>query len=289
MLIMVALPVALAIVMLGLGLGLTAADFLRVARRPRIAVVALICQVLLLPAICFALVVAFRLPAALAVGMMLMAAAPGGTAANLLSHIFRGDVALNIALATVNSVLSLITLPFVVDWAIGYFGMPLGRIGAQPRTAVELFVIVLLPVLVGMVVRGRRPAWADRMERPVRIASLAILAVVLAGTITANWDLLSAEIGRLGGITVLFCLISLTVGFVVPRWFGARNQQAVATSFEIGLHNATLAVVVAQTVLGSVELSLAPAVYGMLMLPLGVIFGLMIRSRPALRRARVTA
>lgn len=279
----VALPVALAIVMLGLGLGLTTADFERVLRHSRVTVVALVCQLLVMPAICFALVLAFELPPALAVGMLLLAAAPGGTSANLVSHIFRGDVALNISLTAVNSVLALITLPVVVNLSVGYFGAGIEPIGAQVKTAIDVFVIVLLPVIVGMLIRFWRPAWASRMDRPVRVASFTILVLVLFGAIATNWDLLTSEFGRLSLITVLFCLLSLSVGFLVPRWFGAPHRQAVATSFEIGIHNATLAIVVAQTVLDSVELSLPAAVYGVLMLPLAFAFGTIVRDRSAVR------
>jgi BASS family bile acid:Na+ symporter len=279
----VALPVALAVVMLGLGLGLTRADFERVFRHPRVTVVALICQVLVLPAVCFGLVLAFDLPPILAVGMLLLAAAPGGTTANLVSHLFRGDVALNISLTAVNSVLSLVTLPVVVNLAVGYFDAGIDAVGAQVRTALEVVAIVLLPVVVGMLVRARRPALADRLDRPVRAASLAILVLVLIGAIAANWALLTAEFGRLSVIAVLFCLISLSVGFLVPRWAGAPHRQAVATSFEIGIHNATLAIVVAQSVIGSVELSLPAAVYGVLMIPLALLFGLLIRDRAGVR------
>jgi len=279
----IALPIALAVVMLGLGLGLTRSDFERVVRHPTVTVVALVCQILVLPAACFALVLAFELPPALAVGMMLLAAAPGGTSANLFSHLFRGDVALNISLTAVNSVLALVTLPVVVNLAVGYFGAGVDPIGAQVKTAVDVFVIVLLPVIVGMLIRARRPTWADRMDRPVRIASFIILVLVLMGAIATNWNLLAAEFGRLSLITALFCVLSLSMGFVLPRWFGAPHRQAVATSFEIGIHNATLAIVVAQTVLDSTELSLPAAVYGVLMLPLAFAFGTLIRDRSAVR------
>jgi BASS family bile acid:Na+ symporter len=279
----IALPIALAVVMLGLGLGLTRSDFERVVRHPTVTVVALVCQILVLPAACFALVLAFELPPALAVGMMLLAAAPGGTSANLFSHLFRGDVALNISLTAVNSVLALVTLPVVVNLAVGYFGAGVDPIGAQVKTAVDVFVIVLLPVIVGMLIRARRPTWADRMDRPVRIASFIILVLVLMGAIATNWNLLAAEFGRLSLITVLFCVLSLSMGFVLPRWFGAPHRQAVATSFEIGIHNATLAIVVAQTVLDSTELSLPAAVYGVLMLPIAFAFGTLIRDRSAVR------
>src|SRR6478609_11876636 len=185
----IVLPIALAVVMLGLGLGLTRADFERILKHPRVTVVALICQVLILPLVCFALIHAFALPPELAVGMMLLAAAPGGTSANLASHLFRGDVALNISLTAVNSVLALVSLPVLVNLSISYFGAGAAEIGTQAKTAIDVFVIVLLPVIVGMLLRSRRPAWADRMERPVRIASFAILVLVLLAAIATNWDL----------------------------------------------------------------------------------------------------
>jgi len=275
----IVLPIALAIVMLGLGLGLTRQDFERIARNPKISVIALVCQVLILPIVCFGLVLAFSLPPELAVGMLLLAAAPGGTTANLVSHVFRGDVALNVSLTAVNSVLSLFTLPVVVNLSVNYFGAQTDRMGTQFETALDVFVIVLLPVVLGMLIRSRRPSLAQRMDRPVRAASMGILVLVLAGAIAANWDLLASEFGRLAGIAVVFCLISLGVGFLVPRWFGAPHRQAIATSFEIGIHNATLAIVVARTVLDSEELSLPAAVYGVLMLPLALAFGALIRNR----------
>ena len=183
----IVLPVAVATVMLGLGLGLTRSDFERILRSPRIVLVALLCQVLLLPAVCFGLVLAFSLPPELAVGMMLLAAAPGGTSANLISHLFRGDVALNVGLTAINSVVSLITLPVVVNLSVNYFGTDIGTVAGQFRTALDVAVIVLVPVAVGMVIRWRRPTWGDRMDRPVRAASMTILVLVLLGAIITNW------------------------------------------------------------------------------------------------------
>ncbi len=283
---MIALPAAVAVVMLGLGLGLTGQDFGRILKHPTVTLVALGCQVLVLPVVCFALVVSFALPPDLAVGMMLLAAAPGGSTANLVSQLFRGDVALNVSLAAVNSVLSLVTMPLIVNLAEDYFGTSALQMGTQVKTAVDVFAIVLVPVLVGMLIRARRPNWAIRMDRPVRIASMVILVLVVIGAIGTNWDLLVSEFGRLSLITALFCVISLGVGFGVPRWFGASRRQAIATSFEIGIHNATLAIVIAQTVLGSVRLSLPAAVYGVLMLPLAVSFGFLIRKRVSVRPVR---
>ncbi len=273
----IGLPVALGIIMFGLGLSLRPSDFARVAKHPKAVVVALVCQLVLLPALCLGLVVLFQLPPVLAVGMMLLAASPGGTTANLYSHLFRGDVALNISLTAINSVIAVFTLPLITNLAIWIFLPGQGELGVQFAKAVEVFAIVLLPVLLGMLVRWWRPRFAEAMDKPVRIASMVILAVVIAGAIASNWELLVANVGGLALITVLFCLLSLAVGFFVPRLFRVEPRQAVASSFEIGIHNATLAIVIAQTVIGSVEMSLPGAVYGVLMFFLALGWGFILR------------
>lgn len=281
----IGLPVALGIIMLGLGLSLTLADFARVLKQPRAVIVALLCQLVLLPVICFGLVLAFQLPPVLAVGMMMLAASPGGTTANLYSHLFRGDIALNISLTAVNSVIAVITLPVITNLAVAFFRPFDDQLGLQWSKALEVFAIVLLPVAAGMLVRRLRPRFADGMDKPVRIASVVILVVVIAGAVAANWTLLIANFGRLALITVLFCLISLAVGFLVPRMLRVGRRQSVATSFEIGIHNATLAIVIAQSVLGSTELSLPAAVYGVLMFFVAFGFGFLIRDRAATAEA----
>jgi BASS family bile acid:Na+ symporter len=275
----IGLPVALGIIMFGLGLTLTPRDFARVARSPKAVLVALACQLLVLPALCFGLVLLFQLPPVLAVGMMLLAASPGGTTANLYSHLFRGDVALNISLTAVNSVLAVFTLPLITNLAIAYFLTDGDELGLQFAKTVEVFAIVLGPVVLGMLVRWWRPAFADRMDKPVRIASVVILVIVIAGAIVSNLDLLLENAGRLAGITVLFCVLSLTIGYFVPRLFSVTRAQSIASSFEIGIHNATLAIVIAQTVIGSVEMSLPAAVYGVLMFFVALAFGFLIRGR----------
>lgn len=275
----IGLPVALGIIMLGLGLSLTLADFARVLKQPKAVIIALLCQLVVLPAICFGLVLAFQLPPILAVGMMMLAASPGGTTANLYSHLFRGDIALNISLTAVNSVIAVITLPIITNFAIAYFEPFDDRLGLQWSKALEVFAIVLLPVALGMIVRRYWPKFATGMDKPVRIASVIILIVVIAGAVASNWTLLVANFTQLALITVLFCLISLTIGFLIPRMLRVGKRQAIATSFEIGIHNATLAIVIAQSVLGSVELSLPAAVYGVLMFFIAFGFGFLIRDR----------
>lgn len=279
----IGLPVALGIIMFGLGLSLTLADFARVARHPRAVIIALVCQLVVLPAICFGLVLAFQLPPVLAVGMMMLAASPGGTTANLYSHLFRGDIALNITLTAINSVVAVVTLPIITNLAIAYFRPFDDSLGMQWSKTLEVFAIVLLPVVAGMVVRRLWPAFARAMDRPVRIISVIVLIVVIAGAVASNWALLVENAGRLAAITVLFCLISLAVGYWVPRWLRIERRQAIASSFEIGIHNATLAIVIAQTVMGSVELSLPAAVYGVLMFFIAFGFGFVIRGRAEAR------
>jgi BASS family bile acid:Na+ symporter len=273
----IGLPVALGIIMFGLGLSLRPADFARVAKHPKAVIIALVCQLLLLPALCLGLVVLFQLPPVLAVGMMLLAASPGGTTANLYSHLFRGDVALNISLTAVNSCVAVFTLPLITNLAILWFMPGQDELGVQFAKAVEVFAIVLLPVLLGMLVRWWKPAFATRMDKPVRIASMLILAIVIVGAIVSNWQLLIENVGRLALITVVFCLLSLAIGFLVPRLFRVEPRQAVASSFEIGIHNATLAIVIAQTVIGSMEMSLPGAVYGVLMFFVALGWGFLIR------------
>ncbi len=277
--VLLGLPIALGIIMFGLGLDLTPQDFVRIGKRPKAAVVALACQLLLLPLVCFGLCIAFGLPPLMAVGMMLLAASPGGTTANLFSHLFRGDVALNISLTAINSVIAVVTLPIIVNLAVAYFQPGDMQVGMQFKKTLEVFLIVLVPVAIGMTVRRFYPAFAKRMDKPVRIGSILILTLVILGSAISGREALLQHLGSLVGIVVLFCILSLSLGFLVPRLLKIERPQAIASSFEVGLHNATLAIVIAQSVLLSPEMSLPPAIYGVLMFPLAAIFGWFITRK----------
>jgi BASS family bile acid:Na+ symporter len=274
----VGLPVALAIIMFGLGLGLTLADFRRVGSHPVAVVVALGCQLVLLPAVCFGLVVLFDLDPLLGIGMLLLAASPGGTTANLFSHLFRGDVALNITLTAVNSIIAIGTLPLITNLAIDHFdqgdsvSMPLSEV-------VKVFALILLPVGLGMLVRAGRPAFAAAMDRPVRIGSGVILAVLVLGILASESDHVGDYLADVGVVAGLFCAISLVVGYVVPRAFGVVEDQAVASSMEIGVHNGTLAIFVAENVLDSTEIAVPAAVYSILMFFLAAAWGALVSRR----------
>ncbi|MFD5175989.1 bile acid:sodium symporter family protein [Nocardia sp. NPDC058379] len=280
-LISVGLPLALAVVMFGLGLSLTTADFTRIAKSPRVVAIALACQLIALPVIAFGLVLLFDLEPILAVGMMLLAASPGGTTANLFSHLFRGDVALNVSLTAVNSVIAVATVPLVTNFAIDYFD-PAGSgdsVGLQFGKVVQVFAIVLVPVGIGMLVRRWAPAFAERMDRPVRIGSAVILLLVIVGSLTAESEDFSAHFPKIGAITVLFCVISLTIGFFVPRLLGATGRQSIACSMEVGVHNSTIAITIALSVLDSTEMAVPAAIYGILMFPTAAVFGFLITRR----------
>lgn len=274
----VLLPLALAVVMLGLGLSLTLEDFRRVGRQPRAVVVALGCQLVLLPALCFGLVLAFDLSPLLAVGMMLLAASPGGTTANLFSHLYGGDVALNITLTAINSVVAVATLPVVTNLAFAYFEPDTGEgsVGLQLGKTLQVFAIVLVPVAIGMLVRSRAPGFAARMDRPVRVLSVAVLAAVIVGTILAERENVADYFGSVGLVSLVFCLASLGLGYGLPRLLDVGHRQALASSMEVGIHNSTLAIAIAVSVLGEVTLAVPAAVYALVMFPTAAVVGKLI-------------
>ena len=276
----VGLPLALAIIMFGLGLDLTITDFKRVARAPKAVAVALACQIVLMPAICFGLVVLFDLPALLGIGMMLLAASPGGTTANLYSHLFRGDVALNITLTAINTVIAVVTLPLITGLAIAWYNrqddvsMPLVEI-------VKVFALILVPVGIGMLVNHRAPDFARRMDKPVRIGSAVILAILVVGILLDQLENVGDYLADVGLIAALFCAASLVVGYVVPKAFGVTGPQAIASSMEIGVHNGTLAIFVAVEVLDEVEISVPAAVYSIIMFVFAALWGMWVSRRVA--------
>lgn len=276
------LPLALGIVMFGLGLSLTVADFTRVVRYPKATIVALACQILVLPAICLGLVLLFDLAPELAVGMMLLAAAPGGTTANLFSHLAKGDVALNITLTAINSVLAVITLPIVVNLALAGFLAGDEAIGLQPAKMLQVFAIVLVPVAIGMVVRNRAEEFTERMRGPVKIASIVVLVAVIVVAVYQERDNVLGYVRDVGLVALLLCVFSLTIGYLVPRALRIERRQAIASSFEIGVHNSTLAITIAlsPSLLDNTTMAVPAAVYGILMfLPAGLLAYLFARER----------
>lgn len=260
------LPLALGVVMLSLGLALTLDDFRRVLKFPRAVIVALICQTILLPLVCFGLCILFRLPPELAVGLMLLAASPGGVMANVFSHLANGDLALNITLTAVNSALSIATLPLLLAGSLLFF-MEEGRfIPPQFGKIVQVFAIVLVPVAIGMLLRSRSPQLATRMDKPVKIFATSFLIFAATFAIIKAWDTMVQFFAELGAAVVTFCLLSLLVGYSVPRVLKIAPRQATAISMEIGLHNGALAIAIALSpmILNSPVMAVPPALYGVI-------------------------
>ena len=275
------LPVALAIIMLGLGLSLTLADFRRVLTHPKAVAVALLCQMLILPLICVGVAHLYGLTPALAVGMMLLAASPGGTSANLYSHLAHGDVALNVTLTAINSVLAIVMLPLVVNLSLIHFFGEGKVLPLQFDKVIQIFLVVLGPVAAGMLIRSRFPGAAARSEKPVKIASAIFLFAVVALVMVTQPKALATGAATIGLAALTFNVLSLAVGYFVPLVVKLNQRQATAIGMEIGLHNGTLAIAIAMspTLLNNPEMAVPAAIYGLIAFITAALFGVLVSKR----------
>lgn len=273
------LPIALGIIMLGLGLSLTIADFKRVVTFPKAIIIGLFCQMILLPIVCFGISILFNLPPALAVGLLLLSASPGGATANLYSHLAKGDVALNISLTAVNSVLTLFSLPFIVNFAIDYF-MGNGQvIPMQFKKIVEVFAIVLIPVAIGMFINYISPSTSKKLEKPVKIISAIFLVLIIVGAIVKEKDQFLLYFQQVGFAALAFNVVSMAIGYYIPYVLQVNKKQSIAIGMEIGIHNGTLAIYIALNVIGNSAMSIPPAVYGLIMFFTAAIFGYLVSRK----------
>jgi BASS family bile acid:Na+ symporter len=280
----VMLPVALGIIMLGLGLTLTKEDFTRVFKYPKAIILGLGCQMLVLPFICYGIIRGFDMEAQLAVGMMILAASPGGPTANLFSHLSKGDVALNITLTAFNSILSLFTMPFIVNTSIDLFMTDDSLyVPMQFRKIAEVFAIVLIPVIIGMVIRNKNEGFAKRMDKPVRIASALLLVLVILAAILKDKDKISGYFQQVGLVALIFNVASILIGYFLPRLFRIPSRQATAIGMEIGIHNGTMAIFIAMNVLGNNTMSISPAIYSLVMFITAAMFGTWANTRNSIQ------
>ncbi len=278
------LPVALGIIMLGLGLSLTLTDFRRVTQYPKAMTIALISQMVLLPLLCLALAQVSGLSPELCVGLMLLAASPGGATANLYSHLSNGDVALNITLTAVNSLLTLFTLPLIVNYSMEFF-LGAGQFIPMPFSKViEVFAIVLVPVSIGMLIKSKSPGFAARMDKPVKIISALLLVIIIVSVTLREKQVLIDNIAQLGWPLLLFNVLSMAVGYYLPLLFKVGRKQAIAIGMEIGIHNGTLAVYIALNAIGNSAMSVPPAIYSLLMFFTAAAFGFLVN----LKKEKVT-
>jgi BASS family bile acid:Na+ symporter len=273
------LPIALGIVMIGLGLHLTLADFKRVATAPRAVVVALTVQTVLLPPVAFGLAIGFGLPPEIGLGLVLLAASPGGVTANLFSHLARGDVALNITLTAINSVLALVTLPVWMTLGLAWLMASEQAVPPPTRKIIEVGVLVILPVVIGMGLRAWRPVIAETLDKPIRLASTLILVVLIGAAVFFEWETLAKYAAVVGLAALLFNLVSLLSGYAAGRAARLGVPQATAIAFEIGIHNGTLAIFVALHVLSMPGAAVVPALYSLLMYLTGGLFAWWVLKR----------
>ena len=231
----VVLPIALAFIMLSLGLGLTVRDFARVAKQPRDFFVGAVSQVVLLPAVAFGLVSIWPLAPELALGVMIIAAAPGGVTSNLLTAFGRGDVALSISLTAVLSLLSVVTVPFIVVFSYTHFvGGDLGDVSVA-GTALGVFVIVALPVLVGLAVRRFAEGFATRVQPTARRISALLFVLVLAGAIYQEHENALEYMGQSGPVTAVLNVVMMALAYVLARFLASGPRQRIAISIECGV------------------------------------------------------
>ena len=273
------LVAALALVMFGLGLSLATQDFTRLFKHPKAVVIALLLQIVVLPLACYGLIVLLKVPPLFAVGLMLLAASPGGISANLFSHLFGGNVAMNISLTAINTVLSIVTLPLIANWAISHFAGTGQVVPLQFGKVVEVIAIVLIPVFAGMCVRRWKPGFAARSEKPMKVFSALVLAVVAIGALAKEWQALSTSFASIGPAVVAFNLVSLLAGYYLSRAAGLDKPMSTAISYEIGIHNSTLAIFIALAVLDNFQLALPAAIYSVSMYITATLFGFGILRR----------
>ncbi|QOW49940.1 bile acid:sodium symporter family protein [Acinetobacter sp. YH12138] len=273
------LPIALAIMMMGLGLELSVKDFLRVGRYPKVIFIALFTQLILLTSIAFFLCKLLELPPLLAVGLMLLAASPGGPTANLFSYLYKGDIALNISLTAINSVVSCFTLPFIVNLSILHFVGESTSIGMPIDKITHVFLIILIPVCFGMFIRNSFPTIAYHINKPMRMLSIFLLILIFTLAVLREQSNIITYFASVGIATCLLCFSGLFLGYLIPFLSGVPEKQARACTFEIGIHNTSIALTIALSVLENTTVAIPAGVYSIFMYLLATLFGFILTRR----------
>lgn len=270
----VILPASLFIIMLGMGLSLTIQDFRNVVKYPKAFAIGMVNQLILLPIIGFLLLFVFKMDPILSVGFMLLAACPGGVTSNLISHVSKADTALSISLTAVTSFITVITIPLIVNFALGYYMSENQEIQLPlVKTIVQIIGITVLPVSIGMFIRKKAPEFSDRMEKPARTASTVIFVLIFLGIVFTNLDILQENIGKLGLATLTLNVITMLTGFLIARALQLNLPQTLSISIESGIQNGTLAIVIASSILQNADMSLPAAIYS---LPMFLTGGIMM-------------
>ena len=273
------LPLALAFIMFALGLGLTGADFLRVLKQPRDFFVGAFSQIILLPIIAFTLVKILPIAPELAIGVIIIAAAPGGVTSNILTSFAKGDVALSISLTAIISLLCVITIPFIILTSIGLLGnTSLVQDISLISMARDMFLIVTVPVILGMLFRRFSSGIALKFEPIAKKISTVLFVLVLLGAIAAERENIVSYFAQAGLITLVLNVIMMFVAFYLAQLFASGVKQKKCITIECGLQNGTLAIFVATSIFGGGMYVIPAATYSLIMFGTSLIFVYLVRK-----------
>jgi BASS family bile acid:Na+ symporter len=277
------LPLALGVIMFGMGMSLRPADFYRVVALPKAALLGLVNQLLLLPAIAFAIASVFRLGPELAMGIMILAVCPGGPTSNLISYLCKADVALSITLTALSSLVTVLTIPFLINFSLAHF---VGVDGPAQLPLLDsigkILVITLVPTALGMLLNHGKPDWCQKMTGTVNLASLVLFVLVLAGAIFSQKDELPGFFRQAGWAALALNVSTMVVGYLSAKLLRLPRAQGLTISIESGLQNGTLAIAIATSplMLNSPPMAIVPAIYSLIMfVSSGFLIGLVVRSR----------
>ena len=275
----VILPLALAFIMFVLGLGLTGADFLRVIKQPRDFFVGAFSQVILLPIVAFILVTIWPIAPELAIGVMIIAAAPGGVTSNLLTSFAKGDVALSISLTAIISLLCVITIPFIVLTSVGLLGdSNIPQDISLFSMSRDMFLIVTVPVILGMLLRSFASGIALKFEPMAKKISIVLFVLVLLGAIAAERENVISYFAQAGLITLILNVVMMVVAYFVAQSLASGTKQKKCITIECGLQNGTLAIFVATSIFGGGMYVIPAATYSLIMFATSLIFVYLVRK-----------
>ena len=273
------LPLALAFIMFSLGLGLTGADFLRVARQPKDFFVGAISQIILLPIVAFILVKIWPISPELAIGVMIIAAAPGGVTSNILTSFAKGDVALSISLTAIISLLSVITVPFILISSLNLLGSEsIVQNISLVSMAMSMFLIVTVPVIIGMIFRKFAENISVKFESIAKKISVVLFIIVLLGAILAEKDNIISYFADAGFITLVLNILMMIIAFYVAQLLGTGIPQKKCIAIECGLQNGTLAIFVGTTLFGGGAFIIPAATYSLIMFVTSLVFVFFVRK-----------
>jgi len=274
-------PIALALIMLGLGASLTVKDFTRVFQSPKTFLVGMVCQLVLLPIIAYLLIIILRTPIELALGVMLIAAAPGGVTSNVLTKFADGDVALSISITAFTSLISIVSVPYIVFLSIDLFDISyVEKEVSMLGISLKMFFVVTVPVIIGMIIRKLFSNFIENNMKIIEKISIVLFSIVFIAIYIEEWDSIIMFLSTAGIIAFILNITMMVVGFYIAKFFASGIAQRRSISLECGLQNGTLAVFVGTQLFGSNMTYMVPtAAYALIMMVTSLIFVLILRRQ----------